>query len=133
MKIVDLTNPRHQQILAEEIHRAKRIISELADDRKLSADKIAKWYESNEELVRDFTHNGRSYSDILRFLNSGVASQYYLKTLIDAIDHLEGVAVDDADFYVAPTTAPGSDYSRGFSTNPYTTSAGAPVNRWTGD
>jgi len=37
IKLLDLTNPRHQQIVAEEIARAKRIIKEAASDRFLQS------------------------------------------------------------------------------------------------
>ena len=37
IKLLDLTNPRHQQIVAEEIARAKRIIKEAATDRFLQS------------------------------------------------------------------------------------------------
>ena len=37
IKLLDLTNPRHQQIVAEEIARAKRIIKEAATDKFLQS------------------------------------------------------------------------------------------------
>jgi hypothetical protein len=132
MKIVNLTIPAHQAILVEEINRAKKILSEISDMPKLDSNKIAKWLTDNEELIGSFTHNGQPYSNFIKFIKSGRASQYYLKTLIDALDHVEGVAIDDADFYVGQQK-PMSPFKDKFNINPYTTSAGRPTDRWTGD
>lgn len=104
MKILDLTNPKHQQIVVEEIARAKQIISEQSAP-KLSKYKIAKWFANNRKLVSDFVYKGdmgdQNLYKILRFLH-GYPSQYYLKNLIDQVDELEGVAIDDQDFYESP-------------------------------
>ena len=104
MKILDLTNPKHQQIVVEEIARAKRIISEQTSP-KLSKHKIAKWFANNRKLVSDFVYKGdmgdQNLYNILTNLQ-GNPSQYYLKNLIDQVDELEGVAIDDQDFYESP-------------------------------
>jgi len=132
MKIVDLTIPRHQEILIEEIKRAKLVLSELTDKPRLDSNKIASWLADNEELVGNFTHVGQPYSKFIKFIESGRASQYYLKTLIDALDHIEGVAIDDADFY-AGAQKPMAPFKDKFNINPYSTSIGRASGKWTGD
>jgi hypothetical protein len=123
MKFFNLTDPRHQQILVEEIIRARRIISEqsrtVVDNtvaapsstttqkpaQRLAKWKIASWLEQNAELDAlqsyKFNSNGimQDYSVILNVLKSGNPSQSYLKSLIDDLDMLAGVAIDDRDFY----------------------------------
>jgi hypothetical protein len=107
IKLLDLTNPRHQKMVAEEIARAKRIIKEqsmdTADTNMLVAFKILEWMRSNAKLVGNFvykTSSGeQSYMQIMRVVDRGNPSQLYLKGLIDDMDKLEGVAIDDQDFY----------------------------------
>ena len=70
MKILDLTNPKHQQIVVEEIARAKQIISEQSSP-KLSKHKIAKWFANNRKLVSDFVYI------YVSGLNSGVKCSFY--------------------------------------------------------
>lgn len=107
MKIFDITNKAHQQILAEEIIRAKRILAEQTDETapKLSASKIYNWMQDNRDLIGSFTFEGQDLSTILKFLQTGRPSQYYLKLLIDKLDLIENVAIDDADFYVSTKSA----------------------------
>jgi len=107
MKLLDLSNPRHQQIVAEEIARAKRIVEQQnsAQSPRLSKMKIAKWFAANRELVNDFVYKGdMGDQDLYKILTTlqGNPSQYYLKNLIDQADKLEGVAIDDSDFYEDP-------------------------------
>lgn len=107
IKLLDLTNPRHQKLVAEEIARAKRIVREQSmranDTNMLVAFKILDWMQNNKKLVGNFvytTSNGnQSYSQIMQVLDRGNPSQSYLKGLIDDMDKLEGVAIDDQDFY----------------------------------
>lgn len=107
INLLDLTNPRHQLIVVEEIARAKRIIKEQSmrtgDTNMLAAFKILDWMQNNKKLVRNFvytTPNGnQSYFQIIQVLDRGNPSQSYLKGLIDKLDTLEGVAIDDLDFY----------------------------------
>jgi hypothetical protein len=132
MKIVDLTIPAHQAILVEEIKRAKKLLSEISEAPELDSNKIATWLTDNEGKVGEFTHNGQTWNTIVKNVESGRMSQYYLKTLIDALDHIEGVAIDDADFYKSPKTAM-PPLSNKFSVNPYKTSIGKPSGKWTGD
>jgi len=107
IKLLDLLNPRHQQIVAEEIARAKRIIREqsMKTDvvNMLAAYKILDWMKNNEQLVAKFVYKtetgNQSYFQILNVLERGNPSQSYLKGLIDDMDKLEGVAIDDVDFY----------------------------------
>jgi len=107
MKLLDLSNPKHQQIVAEEIARAKQIMEQKnpADVPRLSKTKIAKWFAANRELVNDFVYKGdMGDQDLYKILTTlqGNPSQYYLKNLIDQADKLEGVAIDDSDFYEDP-------------------------------
>lgn len=108
MKLLDLSNPKHQQIVAEEIARAKQIMEQQNSSGapRLSKMKIAKWFAANRELVNDFVYKGdmgdQNLFAILNFLQQGNPSQYYLKNLIDQVDKLEGVAIDDSDFYEDP-------------------------------
>ena len=107
MKLLDLSNPRHQQIVAEEIARAKRIVEQQnsAQSPRLSKMKIAKWFAANRELVNDFVYKGdMGDQNLYKILSTlqGYPSQYYLKNLIDQVDKLEGVAIDDSDFYEDP-------------------------------
>ena len=164
IKLLDLTNPRHQQIVAEEIARAKRIIKEAASDRflqsaarnlagqmrgkaaskdtlmnrlnsmplanrlnkdelakivgyamtemglvvavdagKLDYAKIVKWIESNQSELSGYEYESggvaKNVDEIIKWVRSGRASASYLKGLIDDMDKLEGVAIDDAQFY----------------------------------
>jgi len=118
MKFFNLTDPRHQQILVEEIIRARRIISEQSRTvvapsstttqkpaQRLAKWKIASWLEQNAELdaLQSYKFNSdgimQDYSVILNILKSGNPSQSYLKSLIDDLDMLAGVAIDDQDFY----------------------------------
>ena len=107
INLLDLTNPRHQLIVVEERARAKRIIKERSmrrgDTNMLAAFKILDWMQNNKKLVRNFvytTPNGnQSYFQIIQVLDRGNPSQSYLKGLIDKLDTLEGVAIDDLDFY----------------------------------
>jgi|DEB0MinimDraft_10_1074344.scaffolds.fasta_scaffold18068_3 hypothetical protein len=136
MKLLDLSNPKHQQIVAEEIARAKQIMEQPnpAGAPRLSKMKIAKWFAANRELVNDFVYKGdMGDQDLYKILTTlqGNPSQYYLKNLIDQADKLEGVAIDDADFYEDPK--PTYKPSTSVDIDPYSTSAGRPSNRWTGD
>ena len=136
MKLLDLSNPKHQQFVAEEIARAKQIMEQTNSTTvpRLSKMKIAKWFASNRELVNDFVYKGdMGDQDLYKILNflQGNPSQYYLKNLIDQVDKLEGVAIDNADFHEDPK--PIYKPSASVDINPYSTSAGKPSNRWTGD
>lgn len=136
MKILDLTNPKHQQIVVEEIARAKQIISEQSSP-KLSKHKIAKWFANNRKLVSDFVYKGdigdQNLNNILRFLQ-GYPSQYYLKNLIDQVDELEGVAIDDQDFYESPKSNIDFGFKEYPNVNPYEQPGGRPSrDGWTGD
>jgi hypothetical protein len=107
INLLDLTNPRHQLIVVEEISRAKRIIKEQSmrtgDTNMLAAFKILDWMQNNKKLVGNFVYTtstgNQSYFQIMRVLDRGNPSQSYLKGLIDKLDTLEGVAIDDLDFY----------------------------------
>jgi hypothetical protein len=114
MKLLDLLNSRHQQILVEELARAKRIINEQSGRfnsdknnmmQRLAKWKIASWLEDNADLdvLQSYKFNSggmmQDYSVILNVLKTGNPSQSYLKSLIDDLDTLEGVAIDDQDFY----------------------------------
>lgn len=107
IKLLDLTNPRHRQIVAEEIARAKRIVREQSmktdNVNMLAAYKILDWMKDNKNLVGNFVYNttngNQSYFRIMQILDRGNPSQSYLKGLIDDMDKLEGVAIDDQDFY----------------------------------
>jgi hypothetical protein len=187
IKLLDLTNPRHQEIVAEEIARAKRILKEAASDRLLSwkqflqsaarnlaaqmqgkaasettlmnrlnrmplanrltkSDldkivgyamkemgldvaaaareldyaKIVKWIEGNLSKLTSYSYTSggvtKTADDLVKWLRSGRASQSYLKGLIDDMDKLEGVAIDDADFYKDTETTGLGDISA--KTNP---------------
>ena len=73
--------------------------------QRLAKWKIASWLEQNAELDAlqsyKFNSNGimQDYSAILNILKSGNPRQSYLKSLIDDLDMLAGVAIDDQDFY----------------------------------
>jgi hypothetical protein len=107
IKLLDLTNPRHRKMVAEEIARAKRIIREQSmktdDVNMLAAYKILDWMKNNKQLVGNFVYTtpsgNQSYFQIMQILDRGNPSQLYLKGLIDDMDKLEGVAIDDGDFY----------------------------------
>jgi hypothetical protein len=107
INLLDLTNPRHQKIVVEEISRAKRIIKEQSmrtgDTNMLAAFKILDWMQNNKKLVGNFVYTtstgNQSYFQIIQVLDRGNPSQSYLKGLIDKLDTLEGVAIDDLDFY----------------------------------
>jgi hypothetical protein len=107
INLLDLTNPRHQKIVVEEISRAKRIIKEqsmrTSDTNMLAAFKILDWMQNNKKLVGNFVYTtstgNQSYFQIMRVLDRGNPSQSYLNGLIDKLDTLEGVAIDDLDFY----------------------------------
>ena len=104
MKIFDITNSTHQRILAEEILRAKKILSEQSQENapKISAQKLRDWMKSNQDLIKDFSFEGQSLSTIINFLETGRPSQYYLNLLIGRLDLIENIAIDIADFYMAP-------------------------------
>lgn len=164
IKLLDLTNPKHQKIVAEEIARAKRILKEAASDRflqsaarnlaaqmqgkaasettlmnrlnrmplanrlaksdldkivgyamkemgldvasaagELDYAKIVKWIEGNQSMLSGYKYESggvaKNVDEIIKWIRSGRASQSYLKGLIDDMDKLEGVAIDDAQFY----------------------------------
>lgn len=104
IKLLDLTNVRHQRIVAEEISKFKknnatRIFENNIRNKQFSRKKVLNWFEENADLVKDFKLGVQDYNTIINFLSKGNPSQYYLKTLIDVADKLKGVAIDDSDFY----------------------------------
>ncbi len=114
IKLLDLTNPRHQKIVAEEIARAKRIIQE-SNSPKFSGKKVADWMKNNSDLLADYSYTSSSgvtknVKQIIDWLETDRASQYYIKGLIDDMDLLAGVAIDDADFYKEQPTRSGGGY-----------------------
>lgn len=165
MKIFDFKNPRHIEILREELNRAKQIIkntsntnfkktdsgklvsreiSEMQSDFNnttvLDATLVANWMASNKKLLSNYTFtsggNTQTVADIIAWLRKGRASQFYIQSLIDDMDKLEGVAIDDHEFYKPAaakiTSTPQSD------ANPYDMPGGQPSRsqmggNWTGD
>jgi hypothetical protein len=113
IKLLDLTNTRHQLIVAEEIARAKRIIKE-SNSPKFSGIKVAEWMKNNSDLLADYSYTSgggtKNVRQIIDWLETDRASQYYIKGLIDDMDLIAGVAIDDEDFYEdPPKPAGGSD------------------------
>jgi hypothetical protein len=120
IKLLDLTNPRHQQIVAEEIARAKRIINE-SNSPKFSGKKVADWMKNNSDLLSDYSYTSSSgvtknVKQIIDWLENDRASQYYINGLINDMDLLAGVAIDDVDFYKDSETPGFGDI--GAKTNP---------------
>jgi len=101
VKLIDLTNPIHQHIVAEEIARAKRIIKE-ATAKELHYVKIIDWMKNNKEVFPvDFTYTSggstKNWFDILDWLKHGRASQSYLEGLVKELDQLPGASINRAE------------------------------------
>jgi hypothetical protein len=117
IKLLDLTNPRHQQIVAEEIARAKRIIKE-ATAKKLDYRLFIDWMQNNKEVFPvDFTYTSggstKDYSKILAWLDHKIASQDYLEGLLKELDQLDGVDIDRSQFEVKDVSSkPNIDHTK---------------------
>jgi hypothetical protein len=153
MKIFDFKNPRHIEILREELQRAKQIMSnsnsrsltemssEFDATPKLDPFIVANWMESNRDLLQGYTFSSGGASkqvlDIIEWLRRGSASQFYIQSLIDDMDKLDGVAIDDHEFYKKSETAMQPSSSKN-KLNPYEMPGGQPSRgymggSWTGD
>jgi hypothetical protein len=150
MNIFDFKNPRHIEILREELRRAKQIMNnskhlnlkEQSDDLvKLDPFIVADWMENNSELLRGYTFSSSSVSKnvrgIIDWLRRGAASQSYIQALIDDMDKLDGVAIDDHEFYKKSETVMQPSSSKN-KLNPYEMPGGQPSRgymggSWTGD
>jgi hypothetical protein len=150
MNIFDFKNPRHMEILREELRRAKQIMNnskhlnlkEQSDDLvKLDPFIVADWMENNSELLRGYTFSSSGVSKnvrgIIDWLRRGAASQSYIQALIDDMDKLDGVAIDDHEFYEKPKTSSQTPLSTD-KRNPYDMPGGRPSRgymggSWTGD
>lgn len=117
IKLLDLTNPRHQQIVAEEIARAKRIIKE-ATEKKLNYALIIDWMKNNKDKIPvdfEYTSGGytKNYDKILDWVRTGSASQSYLEGLVKELDQLDGVAINRADLEVKDVSSkPNVDHTK---------------------
>ena len=117
IKLLDLTNPRHQQIVAEELARAKRIIKE-ATAKKLDYRLFIDWMKNNRKDIPDnfeYTSGGitKDYDKILAWLNHKIASQSYLEGLLKELDQLDGVDIDRSQFEVKDVSSkPNIDHTK---------------------
>lgn len=104
--------------------------------KKVDTASLAQWIETNKDKIGTgalYTEVGsHSVNDVIKFLQSGRASQYYCAEVIAAI-LMRGVMIDFKELEPAADPLVQANRSMAITNNPYNYTPGRRTSNWTGD